>query len=124
MRLWGLALVLGLGACGSGQVTVRESHIEPVGGPDGSPGWFAVDCWGSKSHCLRAAGRVCPDGYQTTDSDAQRGSQTASVAYVEGSRDWATGRASSRTDPTYHGSILIHCQGRAMRIVPGMDLRE
>jgi hypothetical protein len=56
-----LSLLTGLFIAGCSQ-----HDLAPIKGPDGHD-WLAISCKNSASACWRAAGDLCPTGYETAD---------------------------------------------------------
>ena len=79
------------------------SHVRsrPVSGPDGQPGWFAIECSRVHANCEQRAGELCPSGYDVARSDGRQG--VVAVANADG--------ASVRS--TYHGEMLVKCTSSA-----------
>jgi hypothetical protein len=82
-----------------GALLVACSHVSsrPVSGPDGQPGWYAIDCKRTHANCEQRAGELCPGGYTVARSDGRQG--VLVVANEDG--------ASART--TYRGEMLVKC---------------
>lgn len=71
--------------------------------PDGNPAAM-IECARSQADCLDEAQRVCPTGYAILD----QGSQSGSVSRTNYNTYART--ATTRTDPTYNGTMLIQCR--------------
>ena len=69
----------------------------PVNGPDGTQGWFAIECSRSQAVCYQKAGEICPGGYNTVESHGN----TGMVMSVNNYGGYAV--------TTYRGEMLIKC---------------
>lgn len=76
-----------------------HASAQPVNGPDGEPGWFAISCKKDEGYCREKAGDVCPAGYDVMDAAGHEG-----VATVDQSG------ASAAEVPTFRGHMLIKCK--------------
>src|SRR5215472_17159217 len=72
----------------------------PVNGPDGEPGWHRIECRHDESSCEEEASDLCPHGYVT----ANRSGHVGLAAYASN----VTGYSA----PTFHGHMLIKCNGK------------
>jgi hypothetical protein len=77
-----LAAVLSFAAlaCACGP---REASVEPIKGPAGESGWFAVTCPRGRTQCSQLAADSCPKGYDVIDLRGDNG-QNSSPSAMEG----------------------------------------
>lgn len=80
---------------------VTTAYSEPVAGPDGMPGWWAIHCKHGVSRCYAMAGKQCPQGYDIAGSESTHGA----IANSFGSTVVVT--------PTYRGEMIVKCRSRA-----------
>jgi hypothetical protein len=83
------SLILAFAAC---LAACTEAHATRIGGPDGAP-VFDVLCTDKQDACLAKAAQLCPDGYETTDSDGY-----IRQVYVRGV-----------ARPQFHGYLQVRC---------------
>lgn len=80
--------------CGASSRAVR--------GPDGEPGWFAINCRRNQANCYEEAGAVCPAGYSIADSQGRMVYASGASVNRYGGNAWAASG--------YQGELLVKCK--------------
>lgn len=94
-------------ACGGAPLRAQQFI-----GPDGSPGWWHLDCPRTFGDCFRGAGVRCPDGWSDERENESHG-------FIAGSYSNAgAGVSSSFSRTMTDRSLTIHCKGRSYDPTP------